>query len=217
MQTIEKITKGYYTKSPSYDEIVTERFCLNDNVKNIIHSMIPKFGYEYFGEFIFYRTYSRMKEDGTNETWNDCVIRITEGVFSIRKDWYKKCGVEWNEEKWQAYAKEFAISLFNMCWTPPGRGLWAMGTPYVYKRGSMALYNCAFVQIRNLAKDIHWLMDVLMNGVGVGFEAVNNLDINLQYPNPDEVMWVIIGDDREGWCESVKILLESYLKIQVHH
>jgi len=105
-------------------------------------SMVPQFGYNGYGEFVFYRTYSRVKDDGGQENWFDVVIRVTEGTLSIRKDWYIKNFIHWDEEFWQDYARSFAKAMFNMYWLPPGRGLWAMGTPFVYERGSMALYNC---------------------------------------------------------------------------
>jgi len=200
-----------HTAPPVKRNHVEERFCLNADIKKLLYSNPQEFGYDYFGEFIFYRTYSRSKEDGTNESWADVVIRVTEGTFSIRKDWYKKCGIRWNENAAQSYARKFALSLFNIKWTPPGRGLWAMGTDYVYKRGSAALYNCAYVTIKDLPGDAHWLMDMLMNGVGVGFGIGDNFNQCLQFPNPDKHLEVVIGDDREGWCESVRLLLQSYI------
>ena len=121
---------------------VKERFTLDQSTKDLLQSMTPNFGYDGFGEFIFYRTYSRNKTDGSKENWNDVVIRVTEGVGSIRKDWYLKNRIEWDEGFWQHYMLHFAVSMFNMEWLPPGRGLWAMGTDFIYERGSMALYNC---------------------------------------------------------------------------
>ena len=204
-----------HTSPPRHNHFVKERFVLDDKTKSLLHGMKAEFGYGCFGEFIFYRTYSRMKKDGLNESWADCVIRVTEGTFSIRKDWYTKCGIEWEEKYWQIYAEKFVLSLFEMHWTPPGRGFWAMGTDYVYERGSFSLYNCAYIQIRNLPEDAAWMMDALMNGVGVGFEATP-YDVKMFYPNPDSVVKIVIGDDREGWCESIKILLESYTNLGHH-
>ena len=199
----EKIeTETIHTRKPKHNYFVKEKFKFSEDVKLILQSLNPNFGYDGFGEFIFYRTYSRMKSDGINENWADCVIRVTEGTLSIRKDWYKKAGIGWDDDYWQRYAKDFSYSLFHMHWTPPGRGLWAMGTDYVYDRGSLALYNCAYTKIQKLDEDIRWLMDALMNGVGVGFECIAR-PIKLSYPNPHKILTVVIGDDREGWCESI--------------
>lgn len=121
---------------------VYHRFELARSVQQEIQAMTPRFGYGAFGEAVFYRTFSRIKENGGQESWNDVVIRVTNGTFSIRKDWYLKNHLQWSENYWQQYARRFAHSLFHMHWTPPGRGLWMMGTPFVYERGSLALYNC---------------------------------------------------------------------------
>lgn len=121
---------------------VNERFVLDEAIVNNLYSRTPRFGYNGFGEFIFYRTYSRVKKDGGQESWGDVVRRVTEGIFSIRKDFYVKNSIHWDESLWQHYAMGFAINLFEMKFLAPGRGLWACGTDFVYERGSMPLNNC---------------------------------------------------------------------------
>lgn len=190
---------------------VKYRFSLNSWVKNLLAEMEPNFGYNQFGKFIFYRTYSRLKPDGSQESWADVVTRVTEGTFSIRKDWYLRNKIEWDAGYWQAYAKDFAIAMFKMEWLPPGRGLWAMGTPFVYERGSMALYNCAYTRLDNLTldNDIHWMMDSLMNGVGVGFGPVREI---LKSRDPGKSSYdYVIPDTREGWCDATSHLIRSFL------
>jgi len=190
---------------------VKERFKLREESKKRIYSLKPDFGYGEFGEFIFYKTYSRVKDDGSMETWNDCVIRVTEGTFSIRKDHYIKNKITWDEEFWQHYALHFAESMFNMEWLPPGRGLWAMGSDFVYNKGSMALYNCAFTVIGDdVTNDCKWTMDTLMYGVGVGFTPERNDEIEIFEPRGLEE--IIIDDSREGWCDSVESLIDCYTK-----
>jgi ribonucleoside-diphosphate reductase alpha chain len=191
---------------------VKERFELNDYVQDELHSLIPPFGYSGYGEFIFYRTYSRTKSDGDQESWADCVIRVVNGTLSIRKDWYDKNIIHWDEAFWQDYAKGFARHLFNMEWMPPGRGLWAMGSDFVFQRGAMALYNCAFTNFttNELPEDMSWMMDSLMHGVGVGFQPIR--DDNLRLYNPKGTFDYVIPDTREGWCESTRLLAEAFLR-----
>jgi len=170
----------------------------------------PNFGFNGFGETIFYRTYSRVKSDGTMETWNDCVLRVIEGVMSIRKDWYIKHRIKWDESAWQHFAHQMAIHLFKMYWLPPGRGLWAMGTSFMYERGSMCLYNCAATEVsnENFANDCHWIMDSLMCGVGVGFHPLQeklSLNIGGGWYN------FVIEDTRESWCDSVAALIRHFV------
>ena len=100
--------------------------------------------------------------------------------------------------------------MFKMEWLPPGRGLWAMGTEYVYTRGSMSLNNCGVCEIKHLANDAHWIMDALMNGVGVGFIPTRDDNILLELKKPKSTHKSVIPDTREGWCDSVKELIESY-------
>lgn len=190
---------------------VNEFFNINDEIVDEICDMKPKFGYNGFGEFVFYRTYSRIKENGKNESWNDVVLRVIEGVMSIRKDWYVKNRIVWDEVKWQSYAKQMAISMFNMKWLPPGRGLWAMGTPFVYQNGAMALNNCGFTKIhpdQRMSADFAWMMDALMLGVGIGFEPSIG-PITIYQPKGSFIYQ--IPDSREGWVNSVKLLIDSYL------
>lgn len=190
---------------------VKERFELDESIVEEIYSKQPNFGYNGFGEFIFYRTYSRQKPDGTMETWPDVVKRVVEGTFSIRKDHYIKNHILWDESFWQHYAKLFALSMFDMKWLPPGRGLWAMGTDFIYERGSMALQNCGYVRINHDIGDaIHWMMDALMCGVGVGFHATPTSLKQVYQPTKTEPF--IIEDTRESWCDSTKTLIDSYLQ-----
>ena len=187
---------------------VDARFKLNQATVDKIQSLKPKFGYNGFGEIVFFRTYSRC--DTFQEYWNDVVIRVVEGVFSIRKDWYNKTNIKWDEGFWQTYAYHFAISMFKMEWMPPGRGLQMMGTDFVYERGAMALYNCAFTRITDdIGDDAHWLMDCLMNGVGVGFAPEPN-EIKTYKPEAYHKYYKI-ADSREGWCDSTKLLIDAHL------
>lgn len=202
----------YQTPTPVHRQYVHNFFEMKEENKQLLHFKKTQFGYGAFGEFIFYRTYSRIKNESTNEqeNWADCVIRVIEGVMSIRKDWYIKINVKWHEKKWQDFALRMAMAMFDMKWLPAGRGLWAMGTDYVYQRGSMSLFNCAATAFTNFPKDAHWLMDGLMNGVGVGFECKFRTPHKIYAPHGDTIT-VIIDDSREGWCDSVQILLESYM------
>ncbi len=203
----------FRTPKPTFEKpYVIERFELNKESTKFINSLTPRFGYNGYGEFIFYRTYSRIKKDGSQERWNDCVLRVINGVMSIRKDWYVKHGIKWLEDYWQDYAYLIAITMFKMEWLPPGRGMWAMGTDYIYESGSLSLYNCGFCTMDDIPNDIHWMMDALMNGVGVGFEAVEKSDIKVYEQGRNGKIKLLIDDSREGWCDATKFLLRSYLE-----
>ena len=174
------------------------------------------------GEITFLRTYSRLKEDGTKETWVDVCRRVIEGMYSIQKDHCKTNRLPWNENKAQASAKEAFDRLFNLKWTPPGRGLWVMGTPLVNEqKNSAALQNCSFVSTESMtkhnpAKPFAFLMEASMLGVGVGFDDKGaDKDFTIYEPTEPK-QTIVIPDTREGWVESVSALINSYLRPDQH-
>jgi ribonucleotide reductase alpha subunit len=96
-----------------------------------------------------------------------------------------------------------------------------MGTSLVNKhRNSAALQNCAFVSTvemtkNNPAKPFAFLMEASMLGVGVGFDDKGaDKDFTIYEPSKLEsnIQLYEIPDTREGWVESVSLLLNSYLK-----
>ena len=169
------------------------------------------------GEITFLRTYSRLKEDGTKETWTDVCERVINGMYSLQKDHAKLNRLPWSDAKAASSAKEAFDRLWNLKWTPPGRGLWVMGTPLVNEqRNSAALQNCAFVSTTSMtkidpAKPFAFLMEASMLGVGVGFDD-KGADKDFALYEPTEGDTYVIPDTREGWVESVASLINSYLK-----
>lgn len=189
--------------------IVTERFELSTVTKNRLRSQKPVFGFGGLGAAVYYRSYSRKKKDGEQEGWADTVIRVVEGIISIRKWWYSLNRLHWDEQKWTSIANRMAWAMFQMRMLPAGRGLFAMGSDYVYERGSAACYNCAAVSITNsLSKAANWAADLLLNGVGVGYDT-HRSSFKLKYPDA-ETMVFQVPDSREGWAEAFEVLIRSY-------
>jgi len=171
------------------------------------------------GEITFLTKYSRKKEDGTKETWLDICTRVINGMYSIQKDHCQTNRLPWNEKKAQASAKDAFDRLFNFKWTPPGRGLWMMGTSLVNEqKNSAALQNCSFVSTdamnkHNPAKPFEFLMEASMLGVGVGFDDKGaDKEFTIYQPNENAIVTYVIPDSREGWVESVKMIINSYLR-----
>lgn len=169
------------------------------------------------GEITFLRTYSRLKADGTKETWVDVCERVINGMYSLQKDHAKTNRLPWSDAKAAASAKEAFDRLWNLKWTPPGRGLWVMGTPLVNEqRNSAALQNCAFVSTGSMvktdpAKPFAFLMEASMLGVGVGFDDKGaDKEFNIYAPQGDYTY--DIPDTREGWVEATAALINAYLK-----
>jgi len=169
------------------------------------------------GEITFLRTYSRLKEDGTKETWTDVCERVINGMYSLQKDHAKMSRLPWSDSKAAASAKEAFDRLWNLKWTPPGRGLWVMGTPIVNEqRNSAALQNCAFVSTDSMnklnpAKPFMFLMEASMLGVGVGFDD-KGADKEFTIYEPQQGDTYVIPDTREGWVDSVGAVINAYLR-----
>jgi adenosylcobalamin-dependent ribonucleoside-triphosphate reductase len=170
------------------------------------------------GEITFIRTYSRVKEDGTKERWHEVCRRVIEGMYSVQKNHAKDNRLPWNDNKAQKSAQEAFQRMFELKWTPPGRGLWAFGTPMTMeKRNSASLQNCAMVSTRDIDRNdpgalFAWVMDALMLGIGVGFDTLGQ-DKQMSIYAPSEPSSVYeIPDSREGWVESVRLLINSFLR-----
>jgi ribonucleoside-triphosphate reductase len=170
------------------------------------------------GEITFIRTYSRVKEDGTKERWHEVCRRVIEGMYSVQKNHAKDNRLPWNDNKAQKSAQEAFQRMFELKWTPPGRGLWAFGTPMTMeKRNSSSLQNCAMVSTRDLDRNdpgalFAWVMDALMLGIGVGFDTLGQ-DKQMSIYAPTEPANIYeIPDTREGWVESVRLLINSFLR-----
>ena len=170
------------------------------------------------GYVTFKRTYARRLSEfepgatGTEEWWQTC-RRVIEGMFHIQKEHVVRLGLEWNDNKAQKTAKDAFDRLFNLKWTPPGRGLWMMGTKFVEERTGAALFNCAFRSTQDIDRKggyiFSWIMDALMVGVGVGFDTKGAGTVTIKEPTYTNDTHVI-DDSREGWVNSVHILLDGF-------
>jgi len=166
------------------------------------------------GYFTYKRTYARTLPDGsTEEYWQTCK-RVVEGVYNIQKQHCKSLRVPWNDRKAQNSAQEMFVRMWKFKFTPPGRGLWTMGTDLIYQKGSAALNNCAFVTTKNIDVDFAtpfcFLMDMSMFGVGVGGDCRGAGKIKLQPPLTSQETF-IVEDSREGWVDLIRVVLNSYV------
>ncbi|KAJ2863932.1 hypothetical protein GGI22_001838 [Coemansia erecta] len=176
---------------------------------------------------VYRRTYARLKPDSSKERWHETVERVVNGTFRQLHEWKRHSRLPWDVSEAQRRAQTMYDKIFLMKFLPPGRGLWAMGSALTEDRKLYAaLNNCAFVSTRTMwdcsvegpAKPFAFLMDAAMLGVGVGFDtrgaqvardrsiAVNDLASTAKQPTEFR-----IPDSREGWVESVRLLIDSYL------
>jgi adenosylcobalamin-dependent ribonucleoside-triphosphate reductase len=198
-------------------------FRLSEDFVNKYQTIPAPFGFSdagsnSLGEVTFIRTYSRVKEDGTKERWHEVCRRVIEGMYSVQKNHAKDNRLPWNDNKAQKSAQEAFQRMFELKWTPPGRGLWAFGTPMTMeKRNSASLQNCAMVSTRDIDRNdpgalFAWVMDALMLGIGVGFDTLGQDKQMSIYAPSEPASTYEIPDTREGWVESVRLLINSFLR-----
>lgn len=150
-------------------------FHLPDEFLNEYTGVRPEWGFDIGGEnslseLTFLSKYSRLKEDGSKEQWQDVCQRCVEGMYSILKDWCKHNRTPWNEFKAQRAAQDAYDRMFHFKWTPPGRGLWSMGTPFVHENQSNSSLNNCFggeTQVITAEHGITTLIEILGEDVTI--------------------------------------------------
>lgn len=205
-----------------------DKFRLSDSFVESYKNKKPPFGFNGLGELVFFQTYSRVihttscKENNykncncPNEQWWETCRRVVEGTYNMQKKHIETHGCGWNAWQAQRSAQQMYDRIFNMKFLPPGRGLWAMGSEITEEKNLYAsLNNCGFVSTKNLKEDLAkpflFLMDMSMLGVGVGFDTLGAGQIIIKGPNTKRNKEVYqVPDSREGWVESLRLLLESY-------
>lgn len=173
----------------------------------------PPWGFGALSWFTFRRTYSRQ-----GETWQQTCQRVIEGMFSILKWRAKSMKMPWDEPRAQRQAQDAFWRMFNFKWLPPGRGLWMMGTDFVYEEGSAALNNCGFVSTKdfgdNPAAPFAWMFQMLMLGVGIGFDTKGAYQAHkVRIPKAKKPIHrpFVIPDTRQGWAKALELWIQGRL------
>lgn len=197
------------------------KFKLNNEFKRqIVRQFKQPFKNNGLGDFVNRRTYSRPKEDGSSEDFNDIIIRVVEGTMNMQRRHFAKKGLSFivDPAADQEKAQELAECFLSFKALPPGRGLWAMGSSLTEERELYAaLNNCAFVSTLNMAstdpvKPFTFLMDMSMMGVGTGFDTKGANSVLIPHSFNGFLKKHVIADSREGWVDAFKVLLEHYFK-----
>ena len=190
----------------------------------------PAFGPS--GESVYRRTYSRVKPDGSNETWWDTVNRVVDGNLGLVDSKY----IEPDERQ------KLVDMMYDFKILPAGRHLWASGVP-----GSQYLTNC-FVSHWTERPSEHFEFSFMRamegGGVGTNFSAKylpkavikNALEVHIVCDewNPDYAKMVERGlisteygqqwhgayaveDSREGWAAAIVDLVDTFFRDDVKH
>jgi ribonucleoside-triphosphate reductase (thioredoxin) len=168
----------------------------------------PPWGRGALSWITFRRSYSR-----EGEAWWETCRRVVEGTYTVQRAHCLAHGLPFAEARAARRAAEAFRRLWDLRWTPSGRGLWIMGTPFLYARGGAALHSCGFVSSADLARDYAepfvWLFQMAMLGVGVGFDVRGAGRATVHAPARGGDVHTV-DDSREGWAAALRRLLDPY-------
>lgn len=185
------------------------------------------------GELVYNRTYSRVKPDGSKETWPETVQRVVDGNLALVDTRYQLVG---ERNDLIRLMTQFKI-------LPAGRHLWASGV-----RNAQHLFNCWVAGWPEKISDhFQFTFARLMEGGGVGAnysnhyldsypEVVHPLQVHIvcdpshvDYPamqeagilsehyNSDWDGAFPIEDSREGWAAALSDLIDTHYRTGTVH
>jgi ribonucleotide reductase, class II len=174
-------------------------------------------------ETVFYRTYSRRKEDGTRENFKEAMTRTVGDLARI--------GNFTEQEAAQVTEQALAQRAF-----PSGRAFWVAGTEWGKKPENFSgYYNCTSTHISD-PEAFGLLVDLAMQGSGTGAVLERQVIMSLPVINnklelistnppggkpvgsrqehtsyelllPSGAIEIRVGDSRHGWREAYQLLI----------
>lgn len=152
-------------------------------------------------EFVYIRTYSRwLENEGRRETWEETVDRYINFIVEER-----------GENLPGGLVEKIRNKILNFEAMPSMRAMWSAGR--AAKNSNACLYNCAALVVDSVEAFAETLY-LLCCGVGVGF-SVQREYVDKLPEIPHKSFWLdsngiyVIPDSREGWAESVRVLMNS--------
>ena len=185
------------------------------------------------GELVYTRTYSRVKSDGSRETWPETVERVVDGNLALVDERFQ---LPEERENLIRLMGEFKI-------LPAGRHLWASGV-----KNAQHLFNCWVAGWpENISEHFEFTFMRLMEGGGVGAnysnsnffqypEVVHPLQVHIVC-DPEHVDYqqlkdagvlskrydsdwtgaFAIEDSREGWAAALVDLVDTHYRNEPVH
>ena len=185
------------------------------------------------GRIVYERTYSRVKPDGSRETWPETVERVVDGNLALVDERYR---VENEREDLIQMMTDFQL-------LPGGRHLWASGV-----KNAQHLFNCwVSGWTERPSEHFEFLFMRLMEGGGVGanysnrhlagyppvyqelyvhivcdpehpdYESMRAAGVLSTEYDPDWMGAFVIEDSREGWAAALVDLIDTHYREDVTH
>lgn len=160
------------------------------------------------GYIVFKRTYARKLKDNSEET-----EEFEQTIDRIIKACDKQLNVGFTKDE----ENRFKEILFSLKGLVAGRFLWQLGTKTVDNLGLASLQNCAATVVNEPIRPFSWAMDMLMLGVGVGYNIQREYIYELPKVKKAKIIRqdtkdadFIIPDTRRGWVELLERTLEAH-------
>ena len=151
-------------------------------------------------EFIYYRTYSRWKEDeGRRETWVETVGRY---IDFMKENLGNKLTAKEYEEIQEAITKQEVVPSMRLMW----------GAGKAVRKTNVSAYNCSYIAPSKIG-DFAEIMYLSMCGTGVGFsvesQTVQQLPI-VKSQTGRTPKTHVIEDSKEGWGDALTLGLKAW-------
>lgn len=190
------------------------RFYVEEKFLDQFRGRQPRWGYGALSYVLYKRSYARELPGGGSEEFWQTLQRVTEGTFSILRQRIRETGQRWSDSEAQAKAQEFYRRMWDFKFLPSGRMLWSMGTRALEVKGGSILSNCAFRSTTTIDQDFAApfcsIMDLLMLGLGVGFDTRGAGKLGICKPIFVDVRHVV-EDSREGWIDALRRVLKAFV------
>jgi len=139
-----------------------------------------------------------LPHENRRETWQELVTRNKE----MHKKKYPKLKDEIEEKYKFVYEKKILPSMRSLQFG--GKSI---------EISPNRIYNCAYLPIDSI-DCFNEIMFLLLGGTGVGYSVQKHHVVKLpviQKPYPKRKRRFLIGDSIEGWADSIKVLMKSYM------
>lgn len=145
-------------------------------------------------DLVHYRTYAKTLPNGKKESVSEVIDRVK---HMHQKRFYHLLDDEIEEAFRWVYSRHVVPSM---------RGMQFAGSAIL--KSNSRLYNCSYAALTSWRdfSDIFWL---LMNGVGAGYSVQSRHISQLPSPSLQGNTIFAIPDTREGWADSIFMLLEN--------
>lgn len=151
--------------------------------------------------------YSRLKSDGTKETWDEVVERVLT-FFRSQLDRQQKLHL--TDPQWW---NDIRTAMLTMDVLPSMRIVQMAGP--ALERDNVGAYNCAYMELDSPAS-LAELLYIMMQGTGIGFSVEDHVIAqwpkvadpqHAGQPSTDNRPW-IVPDSTEGWVDAYRQCIE---------